>query len=46
MLTSVGFPSPKTAETTILDLHATEPPLEPTPDIEAAPIAAARFIRP
>jgi hypothetical protein len=27
VLTSVGFPSPKTAETTILELHATEPPL-------------------
>jgi hypothetical protein len=27
MLTSVGFPSPKTAETTILELHVTEPPL-------------------
>ena len=26
-LTSVGFPSPKTAELTILNLHATEPPL-------------------
>jgi hypothetical protein len=26
-LTSVGFPSPRTAELTILDLHATEPPL-------------------
>ena len=27
-LTSVGFPAPRTAELTILDLHATEPPLE------------------
>ena len=27
VLTSVGFPSPKTAEITILELHATEPPL-------------------
>jgi hypothetical protein len=27
VLTSVGFPSPKTAETTVLELHATEPPL-------------------
>ena len=27
-LTSVGFPSPSTAELTILSLHATEPPLE------------------
>ena len=26
-LTSVGFPSPDTAEITILQLHATEPPL-------------------
>src|ERR1700730_12194623 len=26
-LTSVGFPSPKTADITILELHATEPPL-------------------
>ena len=26
-LTSVGFPSPKTAEVTILRLHAVEPPL-------------------
>ena len=26
-LTSVGFPSPDEAETTILHLHATEPPL-------------------
>ena len=26
-LTSVGFPSPKTAELTILRLHAVEPPL-------------------
>ncbi len=27
-LTSVGFPRPKTAELTILNLHATEPPLD------------------
>ena len=27
LLTSVGFPSPKTAEVTILQLHAIEPPL-------------------
>jgi hypothetical protein len=27
VLTSVGFPSPKTADITILALHATEPPL-------------------
>jgi hypothetical protein len=27
-LTSVGFPSPSTAEVTILKLHATEPPLD------------------
>jgi hypothetical protein len=27
LLTSVGFPSPTTAEITILELHATEPPL-------------------
>lgn len=27
MLTSVGFPSPKSAEITVLQLHATEPPL-------------------
>ena len=27
VLTSVGFPSPRTAEITILQLHATEPPL-------------------
>ena len=27
VLTSFGFPSPKTAEITILELHATEPPL-------------------
>ena len=27
ILASVGFPSPKTAEMTILDLHAVEPPL-------------------
>jgi hypothetical protein len=27
LLTSVGFPSPKTAEITILQLHAIEPPL-------------------
>jgi hypothetical protein len=26
-LTSVGFPSPKSAEITVLRLHATEPPL-------------------
>ena len=26
-LTSVGFPSPKTADIKILELHATEPPL-------------------
>jgi hypothetical protein len=26
-LISVGFPSPKTADITILDLRATEPPL-------------------
>ncbi len=26
-LTSVGFPSPRTADITILRLHATEPPL-------------------
>ena len=26
-LTSVGFPSPQTAQLTILQLHATEPPL-------------------
>ena len=26
MLTSVGFPSPNTADLTILELHATEPP--------------------
>ena len=28
VLTSVGFPSPKTAEVTILQLHAIEPPLD------------------
>jgi hypothetical protein len=28
-LTSVGFPSPKTAHVTILDVHEIEPPLEP-----------------
>jgi len=27
LLTSVGFPSPDSAEITILELHATEPPL-------------------
>lgn len=27
LLTSAGMPSPKTAEITILELHATEPPL-------------------
>ena len=27
VLTSAGFPSPKTADITILELHATEPPL-------------------
>jgi hypothetical protein len=27
LLTSAGFPSPKTAEITILQLHAIEPPL-------------------
>ncbi len=27
LLVSVGFPSPKTANLTILDLHAVEPPL-------------------
>jgi hypothetical protein len=27
VLTSVGFPSPKTADITIVELHATEPPL-------------------
>ena len=27
LLTSVGFPSPDTATVTILELHATEPPL-------------------
>jgi len=27
LLTSVGFPAPKTADITILELHATEPPL-------------------
>jgi hypothetical protein len=27
VLTSVGFPSPKTANMSILELHATEPPL-------------------
>lgn len=27
VLTSVGFPSPKTANVSILELHATEPPL-------------------
>ena len=27
VLTSVGFPAPKTAEVTILQLHAIEPPL-------------------
>jgi len=27
VLVSVGFPSPKTADITILDLHAVEPPL-------------------
>ena len=27
VLTSVGFPSPNAAELTILELHATEPPL-------------------
>ena len=27
-LTSVGFPSPRDAELTILNLHATEPPLD------------------
>jgi hypothetical protein len=27
LLTSVGFPSPRTADITVLDLHATEPPL-------------------
>jgi len=26
-LVSVGFPAPKSADTTILDLHAVEPPL-------------------
>jgi hypothetical protein len=26
-LVSVGFPSPSTADTTVLTLHATEPPL-------------------
>ena len=28
LLTSVGFPSPKTAEVTVLQLHAIEPPLD------------------
>ena len=46
VLTSVGFPSPKTAEITILELHATELPLWTDTDIKAGPIAAARFIRP
>jgi heme-degrading monooxygenase HmoA len=27
VLTSVGFPSPKTAEITVLELHVAEPPL-------------------
>jgi hypothetical protein len=27
VLTSVGFPAPKTADITVLELHATEPPL-------------------
>jgi hypothetical protein len=45
VLTSLGFPSPKTAETTILELHATDPPFKPTPNTEASPITAARFIR-
>jgi hypothetical protein len=27
LLTSVGFPAPETAELTVLQLHATEPPL-------------------
>jgi len=27
VLTSAGFPSPKTADLTVLELHATEPPL-------------------
>jgi hypothetical protein len=27
LLTSVGFPSPESADITILELHATEPPL-------------------
>jgi hypothetical protein len=27
VLTSAGFPSPKTADITVLELHATEPPL-------------------
>jgi hypothetical protein len=27
LLTSVGFPSPKSAEITVLELHVTEPPL-------------------
>ncbi len=27
LLTSVGFPSPKTAQITVLELHAAEPPL-------------------
>ena len=27
VLTSVGFPSPKSADITVLQLHATEPPL-------------------
>ena len=31
MLTSVGFPPPGSAHMTILQLHATEPPLEPMP---------------
>ncbi len=28
LLASVGFPSPKTAEVTVLQLHAIEPPLD------------------
>jgi hypothetical protein len=31
LLASVGFPPPDNAEMTILELHATEPPLERTP---------------
>lgn len=39
VMTSAGFPSPKTAEITILQLHAIEPPLSST---DAGPLRRVR----